>query len=193
VIHPYIDALWRVQKREAFQPADVERIDCPVAAFIVPIVCEPLAEKLAPASDSHGRVSLQYTLAEALHCGALGKHAYRPKSLANPEILALAARVRYHIDPEFPGPGHFKGVVRVTLKDGRSVTEVEEHTRGSAQNPMTRAELRGKFDENAGGFLSEAARDRLAGAIVELEQLPDASVVAGLAVGASHGSGDGIR
>ena len=75
----------------------------------MPIVCEPLAEKLAPASDSHGRVSLQYTLAEALYRGVLGKHAYQPESLANPEILALAARVRYHIDPEFPGPGHFKG------------------------------------------------------------------------------------
>jgi 2-methylcitrate dehydratase PrpD len=191
VIHPYIDALWRLQKRETFQSSDVERIDCPVAAFIVPIVCEPLAEKLAPASDSHGRVSLQYTLAEALYCGVLGKHAYQPESLANPEILALAARVRYHVDPEFPGPGHFKGVVRVTLKDGRTLTEVEEYTRGSAQNPMTGDELRDKFDENVSGFLSKAARDRLADTIARLEQLPDASMLVGLATGA-HGSGEGM-
>jgi 2-methylcitrate dehydratase PrpD len=138
-------------------------------------------------------VSLQYTLAEALYCGVLGKHAYQPESLANREILALAARVRYHVDPQFPGPGHFKGAVRVTLKDGRSLTEVEEHTRGSVQNPMTGDELRGKFDENAGGFLSQVERDRLADTIGQLELLPDASVLAGLAVGASHGSGDGIR
>jgi 2-methylcitrate dehydratase PrpD len=183
VIHPYIDALWRLQHREKFQPADVERIDCPVAAFIVPIVCEPIAEKLAPASDSHGRVSLQYTLAEALSHGVMGKHAYQPESLANREILRLAARVRYHVDPEFPGPGHFKGAVRVTLKDGRCVTEVEEFTRGSSQNPMTGAELRGKFDENANGFLSKAERDRLADTIAQLEQLPDASVLVGQAVG----------
>ena len=182
MIHPYIDALWRLQKREKFQPSDVERIDCPVAAFIVPIVCEPLAEKLAPASDSHGRVSLQYTLAEALYCGVMGKHAYQPESLANPEILALAARVRYHVDPEFPGPGQFKGVVCVTLKDGRSVTEVENYTRGSSQNPMTGDELRDKFHENASGFLSKAQRDRLANTIAQIEQLPDASVLVGLAV-----------
>jgi 2-methylcitrate dehydratase PrpD len=191
VIHPYIDALWRLQKREKFQPADVERIDCPVAAFIVPIVCEPLAEKLAPASDSHGRVSLQYTLAEALYRGVMGKHAYQPESLANAEILALAARVRYHVDPEFPGPGHFRGAVRVTLKDGRTVMEVEEYNRGSAQNPMTGDELRGKFDENASGFLSTSERDRVAGTIERLEQLPDASVLPGLAIGASRGSGEG--
>jgi 2-methylcitrate dehydratase PrpD len=191
VIHPYIDALWRVQRREGFQASDVERIDCPVAAFIVPIVCEPLAEKLAPASDSHGRVSLQYTLAEALYRGVLGKHAYQPESLANPEILALAARVRYQVDPEFPGPGHFKGVVHVTLKDGRCMTEVEEFTRGSSRNPMTIGELGGKFDENASGFLSRPERDRLADIIARLEQLPDAGVLAGLAIGAPRGSGNG--
>ena len=100
VLHPYLDALLRLRARHGITPADVERIDCPVAAFIVPIVCEPVAEKTAPASDSHGRVSLQYTLAEALALGELGKTAYRDASLTNPEILALARRVHYTVDPE---------------------------------------------------------------------------------------------
>jgi 2-methylcitrate dehydratase PrpD len=182
VLHPYIDALWRLRSRHPFAASDVERIDCPVASFIVPIVCEPTAEKLAPASDSHGRVSLQYTLAEALYCGELGRHAYRSGNLTNPEILALARRVRYEVDPEFPGPGRFKGAVHVTLKDGRSFLEVEDFNRGSAENPMTEAELRAKFEENASGFLSEAERARLVEAIRQLERLPDASVLVGLAV-----------
>src|SRR6185369_7932707 len=101
VIHPYLDALLRLRARHGLTPADIERIDCPVAAFIVPIVCEPIAEKTAPASDSHGRVSLQYTLAEALALGALGKTAYGEDSLRNAEILALARRVHYRVDPAF--------------------------------------------------------------------------------------------
>ena len=116
-------------------PSDVERIDVPVAAFIVPIVCEPVAEKFAPASDSHGRVSLQYSLAEALHAGGLGRHAYSADSLRHPEILALARRVRYHVDPDFPGPGRFKGAVHVVLKDGRTFDEVEEYNRGLGAEP----------------------------------------------------------
>jgi 2-methylcitrate dehydratase PrpD len=164
-------------------PSDVERIDVPVAAFIVPIVCEPVAEKFAPASDSHGRVSLQYSLAEALHAGSLGRHAYSGDSLRHPEILALARRVHYHVDPGFPGPGRFKGAVRVVLKDGRTFDEVEEYNRGSSQNPMTYSEIRGKFSENASAFLSQAARDRLADEIGQVERLPDASVLVGLAVG----------
>ena len=182
VLHPYVDALLRLRSRLGITAADVERIDCPVAAFIVPIVCEPVAEKTAPASDSHGRVSLQYTLAEALVRGELGKAAYHETSLRSPEILALAGRVHYEVDPAFPGPGRFKGVVRVTLKDGRSVVEVEEFNRGSFENPMTLAELRAKFDANASGFLSSDARDRLVDEIGRLERAPDSRVLVDLSV-----------
>ena len=186
VIHPYLDALLRLRARHGLTPADIERIDCPVAAFIVPIVCEPIAEKTAPASDSHGRVSLQYTLAEALALGALGKTAYRDASLADPGILALARRVHYAVDPSYPGPGHFKGEVRVTLKDGRSLVEVEEFNRGSFENPMTDVEIHRKFDDNASAWLSAEERDRLASQIRQLEHLPDASALVGQAIAAGR-------
>jgi 2-methylcitrate dehydratase PrpD len=175
VLHPYISAILRLRSRHGIVIADVERIECPVTEFIVGIVCEPTEEKFAPASDSHGRVSLQYSLAEALALGSLGKNAYRVESLRNPDILALARRVNYYIDPAYPGPGRFKGEVGITLKDGRIFHELEEYNRGSVENPMTYEEIRAKFDENASGFLSVARRDKLAGQIRHLETLADAS------------------
>ncbi|HTB16651.1 MAG TPA: MmgE/PrpD family protein, partial [Bryobacteraceae bacterium] len=175
VIHPYISAVLRLREKHQIRPDEVERIECPVTSFIVTIVCEPTEEKFAPATDSHGRVSLQYSLAEALFHGALGKAAYSAESLKNPEILALARRVRYRVDPDYPGPGRFKGAAKITLKDGRAFEEVEEYNRGSAENPMTYEELRAKFDDNARGFLSLEQRDRLAGDINRLELLPDAA------------------
>ena len=177
VIHPYISAILRLRVKHGIQPGDVERIECPVAAFIVGIVSEPTGEKFAPASDSHGRVSLQYSLAEALYFGALGKSAYRIESLKNPEILALARRVHYCVDPNYPGPGRFKGAVTITLKDGRIFEEVEEYNRGSMENPMSYAELRAKFDDNSGAFLAPSQRDRLAGAIQALDELKDAGAL----------------
>ncbi len=181
VIHPYITALLRLRRLHGIAPSDVEWIECPVTAFIVTIVCEPTEEKFVPASDSHGRVSLQYTLAEALYFGELGKNAYRADSLRSPEILALARRVRYHVDPEYPGPGRFKGAVTVTLKDGRTFEEIEEYNRGSAENPMSYEELRAKFDQNAEGFLRAEQRDRIAAEIQRLESLPAASALLDLA------------
>jgi 2-methylcitrate dehydratase PrpD len=177
VLHPYISAILRLRERYAIDVDDVERIDCPVTAFIVGIVCEPTEEKFAPASDSHGRVSLQYSLAEALVRGSLGKDAYRAESLRDPEILALARRVCYRVDPEYPGPGRFKGEVTIVLRDRRVLHEVEEYNRGSAENPMRYAEIRAKFDENAGGLLSSAQRDGLAEQIRRLEELQNASAL----------------
>jgi 2-methylcitrate dehydratase PrpD len=179
VLHPYISAILRLRAKHEIRIADVESIECPVTQFIVGIVCEPTDEKFAPASDSHGRVSLQYSLAEALALGSLGKNAYRAESLRNTEILALARRVLYYVDPAYPGPGRFKGEVTITLKDGRRFYELEEYNRGSAENPMTYEEIRAKFDENAGGFLSASRREKLAGLIRNLDSLGDASELVG--------------
>ncbi|HEY1304533.1 MAG TPA: MmgE/PrpD family protein [Vicinamibacterales bacterium] len=177
VLHPYVSAILRVRHRHGVTHRDVVSIECPVAEFNVSIVCEPAAEKTAPASRAHCRVCLQYTLAEALYAGELGRNAYGDSMRLNPDVLALARKVHYHVDPVYPGPGRFKGAVRVTLTDGRVIDEIEEYNRGSAENPMSDAELRAKFDDNACGCLSQAERDELAQAIAQTERLPDARVL----------------
>lgn len=190
VIHPYIDAILQARARHGIRPGDVQRIDCPVASYIVGIVCEPAEEKCAPATPSHCRVSLPFTLAEALVKGSLGRNAYAD-SLRDPETLALARRVHYHVDPSYPGPGRFKGSVTIALTDGRTLTEVVEHSRGSAGNPMTVEDLRAKFDENASGFLDAAGREELAATIARLDTLPDASAIVRLATRQGAGSAHG--
>jgi Uncharacterized protein involved in propionate catabolism len=180
VLHPYVSAILRL-RAQGVRADDVVRIECPVAEFNVSIVCEPVAEKRAPATQAHCRVCLQYTMAEALYAGSLGKDAYSEEMRLNPEVLALAGKVEYSVDPAFPGPGRFKGAVCVTLTDGRVLEEIEEYNRGSAENPMSDAELRAKFDDNAGGFLSPVQRDRLAQEIARTENLRDARVLTDLA------------
>jgi 2-methylcitrate dehydratase PrpD len=188
VLHPYVDAVLRARETHRIAWRDVARIDCPVAEFNVAIVCEPIGEKMTPASDSHARISLQYTLAEALHAGALGKSAYSEESLRNPEILSLARRVHYYVDPSFPPPGRFTGAVRITMADGRTILEAQEYNRGSVENPMTDAELRAKFDDNVADVLAPPERDRLADAIYGMERLDEVSVIAALTVPVVAGS-----
>lgn len=182
VIHPYIDALLGLRNQHHIDPRQVRAIVCPVASYMVPIVCEPVGEKRRPQTDSHGRVSLQYTLAEALYSGTLGKDAYQLASLHDPEVLRLADLVNYRVDPGFPGPQRFKGAVQVTLSNGATYEAVEEHNRGSAQNPMSREELLAKFAENAAGVLSPFQRTRLIDAVDSLDTAEDASVLVQLSV-----------
>ena len=182
VIHPYISAVLRLREAHALRVEAIERVDCPVPAFIVGIVCEPTSEKWEPRTTSHGRVSLQFSLAEALATGRLTKDAYGESMRHDPAVLALARRVHYHHDPRFDGHAYFPGEVTITLRDGRVFTEAEPFNRGSAQNPMTDAELRDKFDDNAGAWLPAAARDRLWDAVLSLETCDDAARVVAMTV-----------
>jgi 2-methylcitrate dehydratase PrpD len=182
VIHPYISALLRLRARHAIDPRRVARILVPVASYIVGIVCEPIAEKRRPRSDSHGRVSMQYTLAETLVLGRMGKTAYRAESLIDPLILRLADRVEYRVDESYPGPERFKGEVTIVMEDGTEFHEVEENNRGSAANPMPLEEIVAKFDENAAAILGPAERRALIDAILSLDGAKDASKIVGLSI-----------
>lgn len=182
VLHPYLDALFELMRQHHIAPQDVQHIECPVAAFIVGIVCEPVAEKIAPATEAHCRVSLQHTIAEALVYGDLGRQAYSDERRRNPDVVALAPRVGYHVDPAYPGPGRFKGAVEITLRDGRTLSFTQEHNRGSVENPMTYAELRAKFDDNASDVLDADAREHLADWIGNIEHLGGVSALVELTI-----------
>ena len=76
--------------------------------------------------------------------------------------MALAAKVRYEIDPANEYPRNYTGEVRVTLADG-SVREARQpHLRGGVREPLGRAEIAAKFRANAAyGGWPERAIDRL--------------------------------
>ena len=93
-------------------------------------------------------------------------------------MLALAAKVKFVIDPDNPYPNNYTGHVRATMKDGSVIEERQPHLRGGAQEPLTRQDVADKFALNAqhGGWSraqSEAALKLMAG----LLQAADRSIV----------------
>src|SRR6266852_3846407 len=62
---------------------------------------------------------------------------------------ALAAKVRYQIDPQNPYPNNFTGHIRAVLADGRVVEERQPHMRGGAHEPLTHGDIEEKFVLNA--------------------------------------------
>jgi 2-methylcitrate dehydratase PrpD len=156
-IHSFLDALLYLVRNEGLKAEDVKSVMCPIAHYMVPIVCEPVEEKIKPTSDWHGRVSLQYSMAEALYHGQLSGRGYAPESLNNPEILKLAQKFTYRVDPEAPGHEQFKGWVIVETNDGRRLERIEMYNRGSSKLPMSDADIRAKFRDNA-SLMLEAPR-----------------------------------
>jgi 2-methylcitrate dehydratase PrpD len=170
VIHSFLDALLYLYRNEGLRAGQVEKIVCPIAEYMIPVVCEPAAEKLAPASDSHGRVSLQFSLAEALARGKLGVDGYSEECLRDPAILALARKVHYVVDRDAPGRGQYKGWVIVHTTDGRQLECVEMHNRGSAENPLSADDVRAKFRENAARTLDASAIEAIIAGVDALDR-----------------------
>jgi 2-methylcitrate dehydratase PrpD len=64
-------------------------------------------------------------------------------------VLALAAKVKFVVDPQNPYPNNYTGHLRATLRDGSVIEERQPHLRGGAQEPLTRQDVTEKFALNA--------------------------------------------
>jgi 2-methylcitrate dehydratase PrpD len=147
--HPYIDCARRLWAR-GIEAQAIEELTCEVAEGTVHRLWEPLPEKQRPYNGYAGKFSTPYCIAAAFVRGDIGLDAFTDDAVRDPRVLALAAKVRYRIDPLNPYPRSFTGHVRARLADGREVEERQPHLRGGAQEPLTSADIARKFLRNAG-------------------------------------------
>jgi 2-methylcitrate dehydratase PrpD len=170
VTHSFIQAALHLRRLGAFTEDEIGGIVCPVAEYMIPLVCEPADEKRHPRSVASARTSLAHILAEALVFGEIGPRSFSDERREDPRVRTLAERTEYRIDPDAPGRERFKGWVQIRLRDGRVLERVEEHNLGSPQKPLDEAALRAKFRSNLEGTVSAAEANRIADAILSLDQ-----------------------
>ena len=164
---PYIDCARRIAAR-GIRPEDVEAILCKVAEGTVHRLWEPLADKQRPRNGYAAKFAVPYLLATGFVHGGVGLGAFTESAIRDARVLALAAKVKFVIDPDNPYPNNYTGHVKATLNDGSVVEERQPYLRGGAQEPLTRQDVADKFMLNAehGGWdkmQSEAALKLLAG------------------------------
>jgi 2-methylcitrate dehydratase PrpD len=155
--HPYIDCARRLGTR--IKADDVAEMVCEVGEGTVHRLWEPLAAKQHPANGYAGKFSTPYCIAAGFVRGNVGLGDFSDAAVHDGKVLALAAKVRYQIDPQNPYPKNFTGHIRATLRDGTVVEERQPHMRGGAQEPLTRADIEKKFLLNAthGGWSADRA------------------------------------
>jgi 2-methylcitrate dehydratase PrpD len=160
--HPYIDCARRIGTR--VKPEEIEEIVCEAAEGTVHRLWEPLAAKRRPPNGYAAKFSQPYCIAAGLVLGHAGLDAFSEEQVRDPRLLAVAAKVRYEIDPDNPYPAEFTGHLRVRLKDGRVLEERQGHFRGGAHEPLSRRDLEEKFRLNCahGGWPSERVEQLLA-------------------------------
>jgi 2-methylcitrate dehydratase PrpD len=156
--HPFIDCA-RAFRQRGIDVAMIEKIECETAEGIVHRLWEPLAVKRAPQNGYAAKFSIPYAITVALLTDNAGLGEYRDEQVSDPDLLALAAKVSYIIDPNNPYPNQFTGHLKVTLKDGTVLEHRQQFFKGGAEHPMSDADLQYKFFANCahGGMGREDA------------------------------------
>ena len=158
-VHAFADAALALRRGGA-DPARIERITALVPREVVATVCEPAANKRRPANDYDAKFSVPYVIAASLVAGRFGLAELEPAALGDPRILELAAKVGYEIDPRSGFPAHYSGEVVLHMTGGATLRHREQVNRGSAERPLSEAEIEAKFFDNGG---SRAVRDAVLG------------------------------
>jgi 2-methylcitrate dehydratase PrpD len=155
--HPYIDCASRLGKK--VQLEDIEEVVCEAAEGTVHRLWEPLASKQSPPNAYAAKFSQPYCIAAGFVLGHAGLEAFTEERVRDPRLRALAAKVRYEIDPDNPYPNGFTGHVKVKLKNGKTLEERQPHIRGGTHEPLSRADVEEKFRLNCayGGWPTDRA------------------------------------
>jgi 2-methylcitrate dehydratase PrpD len=159
--HPYIDCA-RKLVAQGLNPADIEQIECETAEGIVHRLWEPLENKQNPPNGYAAKFSTPYAIAVGMLRDDAGLNEYEDAVVQDPQVRALAAKVRYIVDPNNPYPRQFTGHLRVTLRNGEVLEARQGHFRGGVEEPLSFADLVKKFRANCiYGGLNDSQADRM--------------------------------
>jgi len=175
ISHPYMDCALRIKQKHSPHTDQIKEVICRTAEGPVHRLWEPLANKQKPVSSYGAKFSLPYSIAVMLIRGRAGLEEFSESAIRDHELLDLAAKVRYEVDPKIDYPRHFEGHVQLKMKDGSVFTEDQLHPRGGYEDPLPPEEIEAKFHANARLALAEHDVEEIIRLVQQLEALPSIS------------------
>ncbi len=125
----------------------------------------------------HAQFNTAYSFARAFADGKVDLHTYRKPAITDNGIAAIAALTRIIDDPAIDATAIEPARVKMTLKSGKVIELKRDTIKGSPQDPMNDAEMRGKvrgcLEFGLGATAAEV--DRLADVVAALERSGDAA------------------
>jgi 2-methylcitrate dehydratase PrpD len=167
--HWSMDALQQILRDRPVPPGEIEAIDVEIPEFLTDMV--PIH---APRTGLEAKYSLEYDLVAIALDGRAGILQYTDEALGRPAAQALMQRVR-----TIPVNGPLQSRVVLTLTNGEQLEATATRAHGNPADPLTEAEIVGKFHECAGQSATTAQRDRVIDLCARLESLDDIRELAG--------------
>ena len=119
-------------------------------------------------------ICMQHMCAVMLIDGLTFLSSHDEKRMRDRKVLALRSRIELRGDGALSAamPSR-QGIVEITLRDGRTLMHHTTAVRGTAENPMTRAEVDEKSYDLMAPVIGKARARKLCEAIWKLEKISD--------------------
>jgi 2-methylcitrate dehydratase PrpD len=166
--HPFVEAMLALVREDGLRADELEQIVVTGGAVAEALVAAPRERKLRPGNVIEAKFSVYFTTAVAAATAELSLRSF--DRLGDPQLLALAERVEFVLDPALDVVA---GRVAVTTRDGRSAERSVVSVYGTPERPLSDADLRAKFDQCASFAAAAADWDRVADTILALDTLDD--------------------
>ena len=164
VKHPVIDAVIAIRSQAYVDPTRIEAIELRVNPLVVSVTGLE-----APGTGLQSKFSVYHSAAVAWIDGAARIPQYTDERASDPAVIALRQRIKVTVDESLRSDQ----AEAVVIFDGVRHRTFIEHASGTADNPMSDAEIEAKFLANAepviGHDRARHVRDRVHG----LDQLTD--------------------
>jgi len=179
--HTTLDAIRDMQAERPFGPNDVKKIHVHGSQ----VTMDHVGWKYVPQGLTSAQLNLPYCVATWLLEGDCFVDQFTEDKVADAERMKLAEVVQVHHDHDITAKGaKFRHMVRVVveLKDGTTMERTIEAARGSEKKFASDADIVEKYTKLAKKTLPAAQIEKLCEAMLNLENLKDASDIARLMV-----------
>jgi 2-methylcitrate dehydratase PrpD len=171
--HAFVEAALSLRQAHGLEPDRIAQIIM-TGGGVQRMLAEPPAQKQAPRTAIDAKFSLPFTTALALAHGAVTLDSYAPDRLADPGVLALAARSRFVVDPKATMRDAASGALTLVLTSGETLTHGVLHPKGAPENPIDESGITAKFRDCARRARcppSDADIDLLAATLLALDRV----------------------
>jgi 2-methylcitrate dehydratase PrpD len=133
-----------------------------------------------PKNGLEAKFSMEFCMAILLLRGKAGLGEFSDRIVQRSDVQEMIGRVNFYVDPEAEGAGYDKmtSLLKIHLKDGRTISGRAEFAKGSPANPMS-------FDETAAKFRGcaefaewpKVKTEKLINYVKALDLAPDVSTI----------------
>jgi 2-methylcitrate dehydratase PrpD len=169
--HPGMTELLRLIHANSIRAADVERVEVGTNHNMPNTLIHH-----HPTTGLQAKFSMEFCMAILLLDGKADQTKFTDAVAKRSDVQNMIGRIRFYVDPEAEKTGYDKmtTILKIALKDGRTISGRADFGKGSPTNPMS-------YDEVAEKFLGCAAFAEWPGAkanqvielVRKLEEVPD--------------------